>query len=431
MNINKTFIGLALSLLGSVFILVGVLTPKPSLETMLSSSVKLMCEHPVGETKRTVDVVGSAFFINSDTIVTNEHVSPIGSSCSVLHLEKGLKDDPSLLDTRQLWTSENPDIAILQVLTEETISYPIAPLYTGPIVSGSAVFSIGYPNTGATEISISEYFKSTGAENELQGNINLLQAFVKPQVFKGVVSSGFIVEGVSMVQTDASLNPGISGGPLFLESGQLIGVNTSIDNQATDVGYSINVNELIPILSKLSIDFNAESRIYNYYRSLNGIGNGSGVLIIGILLLALGIYYIASMFLTSSGSASTASFQAAQQQPQPNIQRAPITPSKESRLIFQNMNVNPQVCKFSGKVLLGRDPESQVTFPSNWGYLSKLHCMVEFDPTNKTFLVKDLKSKNGTFISGSRLEEGATKRVASGTSMYLGKEECSFILEYS
>ena len=95
------------------------------------------------------------------------------------------------------------------------------------------------------------------------------------------------------------------------------------------------------------------------------------------------------------------------------------------------MNVNPQVCKFSGKVLLGRDPESQVTFPSNWGYLSKLHCMVEFDPTNKTFLVKDLKSKNGTFISGSRLEEGATKRVASGTSMYLGKEECSFILEYS
>jgi pSer/pThr/pTyr-binding forkhead associated (FHA) protein len=57
--------------------------------------------------------------------------------------------------------------------------------------------------------------------------------------------------------------------------------------------------------------------------------------------------------------------------------------------------------------------------------------MVEFDPTNKTFLVKDLKSKNGTFISGNRLDEGATKRVASGTSLHLGKEDCSFILEYS
>jgi len=430
MNINKTLIGFALSLIGIAFILVGVLTPKPDLQTMLSSSVKLMCEHPIGETKRTVDVVGSAFFINADTVVTNQHVSPIGSSCSILHLEKGLKEDPSLLDTRQLWTSENPDIAILQVLTEEPLKYPIAPLYTGPIVSGSSVFSIGYPNTGATEISISEYFKSTGAENELQGNINLLQAFVKPQVFKGVVSSGFIVDGVSMVQTDASLNPGISGGPLFLESGQLIGVNTSIDNQATDVGYSISVNELIPILSKLSIEFTPESRLYNYYRSLNGIGNGSGVLIIGILFLAMGIYFISSLFLTGSSAAPTAPVQP--QQPIPSsMQRAPVAPSKEPKLIFQDMNVHPQVCTFNGKVLLGRDPESQVTFPLNWGYISKLHCMVEFDPTNKTFLVKDLKSKNGTFISGNRLDEGATKRVANGTSLYLGKEDCSFVLEYS
>jgi len=70
MNINKTLIGFALSLIGIAFILVGVLTPKPDLQTMLSSSVKLMCEHPIGETKRTVDVVGSAFFTNADSVVT-------------------------------------------------------------------------------------------------------------------------------------------------------------------------------------------------------------------------------------------------------------------------------------------------------------------------------------------------------------------------
>jgi hypothetical protein len=429
MNTNKTLLGVILSFIGTAFILVGLLTPKPNLELMLSSSVKLLCEHPVGETKRTVDVVGSAFFINPNTIVTNEHVSPVGSSCSVLYLDKDLMGEPSLIDTRQLWTSVNPDIAILQLQTDQELRYPIAPLYTGPIVSGSSVFSIGYPNTGATEISIADYFQSTGAENDLPGNYNLLQAFVKPQVFKGVVSSNFIIDGVSMVQTDASLNPGISGGPLYLETGQLVGINTLVDNQATDVGYSINVNELMPILSKLSIPFTSEPRLYNFYRNLNAFGNGSAVLIMGILFLSMGIYFISLIFFAASKPITSPVNNSPQ--PMPQAPRAPRAPAMQSRLIFQDMSVNPQVCVFSGKVFLGRDPQSQVQFPQNWGYLSKLHCLIEFDPSNKTFLIKDLKSKNGTFVSGSRLESGATKRVASGTSIYLGKEDCTFILEYS
>ncbi len=55
--------------------------------------------------------------------------------------------------------------------------------------------------------------------------------------------------------------------------------------------------------------------------------------------------------------------------------------------------------------------------------------MIEFDLSTKTFLVKDLKSRNGTFINNKRMKEGTTERVSSGTSLYLGKENAAFTLE--
>ena len=54
---------------------------------------------------------------------------------------------------------------------------------------------------------------------------------------------------------------------------------------------------------------------------------------------------------------------------------------------------------------------------------------VELVKKEKTFLVKDLKSRNGTFINNKRMKEGTTERVSSGTSLYLGKENAAFTLE--
>ena len=75
------FIGVAL---GALLSLMAIFMPNANIENMMDSSVRLLCEHPIGETKRTVDVTGSAFFINKTTLVTNQHVSPIGSRCLII-----------------------------------------------------------------------------------------------------------------------------------------------------------------------------------------------------------------------------------------------------------------------------------------------------------------------------------------------------------
>lgn len=46
-----------------------------------------------------------------------------------------------------------------------------------------------------------------------------------------------------LLQTDASINPGSSGGPLFNTKGEVIGINTAILEDAQGIGFSIPIND--------------------------------------------------------------------------------------------------------------------------------------------------------------------------------------------
>lgn len=61
-----------------------------------------------------------------------------------------------------------------------------------------------------------------------------------------------------LIQTDASINPGNSGGPLLNMSGQVIGINTAIIEDANGIGFSIPINStkgvLAGVLEKGTVD---------------------------------------------------------------------------------------------------------------------------------------------------------------------------------
>ncbi|MFN2209030.1 MAG: S1C family serine protease [Candidatus Promineifilaceae bacterium] len=54
-----------------------------------------------------------------------------------------------------------------------------------------------------------------------------------------------------VIQTDAAINPGNSGGPLLNSRGQVIGINTAIQEDAQGIGFAVPVNtvkRIVPIL---------------------------------------------------------------------------------------------------------------------------------------------------------------------------------------
>jgi Zn-dependent protease with chaperone function len=89
----------------------------------------------------------------------------------------------------------------------------------------------------------------------------------------------------------------------------------------------------------------------------------------------------------------------------------------------------------SARVILGRDPaKAQIVFPSEDTAVSREHCEIRFDSAHALFEVRDLGSRNGTFIAiGSdpprRLAPNIGERLAPGQTILVGSSRNRLVLE--
>ena len=163
-------------------------------------------------------------------ILTNQHLaSNVNGSVTVT------LDDGEEVTGTTIWNEANLDLAIIKINEREDLT-PVKLGEAATAQIGEEVIAIGNP-LGL------EFQKSV-----TKGVISGLNRTLKVED----ATSTVIME--NLIQTDASINTGNSGGPLINKNGEVIGVNTVKITSAEGIGFAVPIDIIKPILNKLEKD---------------------------------------------------------------------------------------------------------------------------------------------------------------------------------
>lgn len=166
---------------------------------------------------------------NEGYVITNYHVSGKKLSKCYITLEDGEEYMGQVV-----WTDPNLDLSIIKINISKQMNY--AKLGDSDSLKiGQGVYAIGNP-LGA------EFQKTV-----TYGIVSALDRTIKVTDEEDNKSS-YMEE---LIQTDASINAGNSGGPLVDTNGNIIGITTIKITDAEGIGFAIPINIIKPIIQKL------------------------------------------------------------------------------------------------------------------------------------------------------------------------------------
>lgn len=184
-----------------------------------------------GEQLQEYSSFGSGFFVTEDGyIVTNHHVVTDNPESITISTSEG-KEVPA----KHIWSDSSIDLAIIKA--DVTGEQPLNLGDSENLKVGQTVVAVGNPLGLA-------YSRSVTA-----GIVSAIDRTL-------VVQNQLIAEG--LIQTDAAINQGNSGGPLVNIKGQVVGVNTYKTSEGEAMGFAIPINLFKPIIKKVveTGDFN-------------------------------------------------------------------------------------------------------------------------------------------------------------------------------
>ncbi len=361
------------------------------------------------------------------------------------------------------------DIAILEIDPAHRL-YGYIPLVFGNETSfarGDRVTAIGYPAAAETfsDLTIAQFTDSTTP----QGSITRITS----------------VDGVPVIQTDANITGGHSGGPVINEDGVIVGmtawgVGTELNGFEIrdNIEYAVQVQELTGFLESRNIPFlraedaapepvvettpepveeaaepiaqepepveeetAAPAADQDQGQMMLFIGIGAAVLLVIILAVVLTRGKKAAPSAAAPRAAAPPPPSAPHQnaampstQAKPTSAATPVTKAKPAGLKVGIKGISGQfagqtIDMTGNQLIIGRDPRmAQLVYPQSKDDISRKHLTIRFDEKTQKFILED-SSSNGTFLSSNeKLEPGKPYYLNPGDRFYVADSKEVFEL---
>ena len=172
------------------------------------------------------EAIGSGVIVSENGyILTNSHVVNNGDYEDITVIF----NDGTDIKADLLWNDQTLDLAILKVDKNNLQAIEIG--NSDEVHVGDKAIAIGNP--------LALNLQSTLTSGYISG----LDRSIR-------MEDGSVMDG--LIQTDAAINGGNSGGALLNSQGELIGINTAKANMADGIGFAIPVNVAMPIVERVT-----------------------------------------------------------------------------------------------------------------------------------------------------------------------------------
>lgn len=298
-----------------------------------------------------------------------------------------------------------PDLAVLRAAepVKGRTALPLAPAESGGVEPGDTVYALGYP------------YSADAATTDEHNKTNYAGSVESVTITTGVVSRFVDYSGTNarVIQHDAAINGGNSGGPLINGKGAVVGVNTisfnlnGIYSAETNHSGSVASEHVMRVLDSIGVKYD----VYSSFPAALVIAAAAAAVLAVIVVVVL----LARKKKTDTNSAH-------------DIMMADPAPAQELRIQGQSGTFAGRRFAINGQVRIGRDPGgNDLVYPDGAPGISGRHCVVALSGGQVT--LTDLGSSYGTFLAGGqKLTPNQPVTLRIGDRFCLGSEKESFVI---
>jgi hypothetical protein len=370
---------------------------------------------------------GSGFVINNrGGFITNNHVT---ASCQTI---KVTFSEHEQIAAEVKWSSKQLDLSIIQLSNHDYPALPLVPLEL--VEKGQEAIAIEYP----------------GAADLLGSTRNLYEAKITAGKVSNITRDKLERD---VIQTDAAVNPGNSGGPLLNVCGGVIGVNTFKPNFSQQFLNAIRRGETPPIPSEginwavqsslLITQLEAQNIPYTQtIFSCTGLKRQLYTDPLSIFILSISFLMLIITLYISINQSRRQTFKHKVTQMGQTIMAGHPSTKKHQSDYFSSP---PVICGYlkglsgafmgaelplENDIVLGRDPKlANIVFNGKYKKISRRHASLSYRSQTHDFILEDLYSGHGTFVKGKKLAGGKKVKLRSGDTFYLVSSEHTFKVE--